>query len=62
MVVGANENTNTKRSMMAMCEPKEEHQKKIDSSNHELGKDGLDMEPKQVFLKPTSSILVITSI
>jgi hypothetical protein len=62
MVVGANKKTNTKRSMMAMCEPKEEHQKKINGSNHELGKDGLDMEPKQDFLKRTSSILFITSI
>ncbi len=44
-----------------MCEPKEEHQKKNDGSNHELGKYGLNMEPKQDFLKPTSSILIITS-
>lgn len=61
MVVGTNKKTNTKRSMMAMCEPKEEHQKKNDGSNHELGKYGLNMEPKQDFLKPTSSILIITS-
>jgi hypothetical protein len=27
MVVGANKKTNTKISMMAMCEPKEEHKK-----------------------------------
>jgi hypothetical protein len=36
-------------------------QKREYGSNHELGKDGLDMEPKQDFLKPTSSVLVITS-
>jgi hypothetical protein len=36
-------------------------QKREYGNNHELGKDGLDMEPKQDFLKPTSSVLVITS-
>jgi hypothetical protein len=49
------------RSKMAMCEPKEEHKRENDGSNHELGKDGLDIKPKQDFLKPTSSVLVITS-
>jgi hypothetical protein len=61
MVVGTNKKTNTKNKMMAMCEPKEEHKKENDGSNHELGKDGLNMEAKQDFLKPTSSVLVITS-
>ncbi len=41
--------------------PKEEHKRENDGSNHELGKDGLDIKPKQDFLKPTSSVLVITS-
>ncbi len=36
-------------------------QKREYGNNHELAKDGLDIKPKQDFLKPTSSVLVITS-